>query len=248
MIHYHGTPITPTEAAAIVLSGGHAFVSFAQSQQLGVAIEMCQSFALDNGAFSHWRAGRPVRDWSEFYRWVMIVSRYAGFDFAVMPDVIDGDEALNDALLNEWPLDRHIGAPVWHMHESIDRLVRLANTYYRVCIGSSGEFSTVGNEAWFYRMDTAMHAICGPDGLPPCKLHGLRMLNPRVFTQFPFASADSTNIARNIGIDQAWKGSYTPPTKQARAWIMRERIEHFQAAVRYDRKTPYRILRHRMLP
>jgi hypothetical protein len=39
-------------------------------------------------------------------------------DFAVVPDVIDGTEADNDALLTEWPLGWFFGAPVWHMHET----------------------------------------------------------------------------------------------------------------------------------
>ena len=51
------------------------------------------------------------------------------------------------------------------------------------------------------------------------------MLNPEVFTRLPLASADSTNIGQNIGIDQAWRGNYMPPTKEARAQVMRERIE-----------------------
>jgi hypothetical protein len=51
------------------------------------------------------------------------------------------------------------------------------------------------------------------------------MLNPEIFKQFPFASADSTNIGRNIGIDKSWKGNYMPPTKEARAMVMRSRIE-----------------------
>jgi hypothetical protein len=51
------------------------------------------------------------------------------------------------------------------------------------------------------------------------------MLNPAVFTKLPFASADSTNIGRNVGIDKNWKGTYLPPTKEARAQIMRTRIE-----------------------
>jgi hypothetical protein len=55
------------------------------------------------------------------------------------------------------------------------------------------------------------------------------MLDPDVFSRLPFASADSTNIAKNVGIDSAWKGTYTPPTKEARAWIMRQRIESKQS-------------------
>jgi hypothetical protein len=232
MIHYHGTPITPSTAAVRALSAGHAFVSFQHPEQLGLALEVASSFAIDNGAFSAWRSGKPVTDWRPFYEWVAELHRYPSFDFAVIPDVIDGDEAANDALLDEWPWRErapHVGAPVWHLHESIERLERLALAWPRICLGSSGEFATVGSPAWYTRMSEAMDVICDRDGRPVCKLHGLRMLNPDVFTRFPLASADSTNIGQNIGIDSKWRGPYTPPTKEARAQVMRERIEAHQS-------------------
>lgn len=239
MIHYHGGPITPQVAARRVYAGGHAFISIAAPQDLGVALEVCQSFAVDNGAFPAWRSGKPVTNWSRFYEWVAELHRYPSFDFAVIPDVIDGGEEENDALIAEWPWhslkDKWIGAPVWHMHESLDRLLRLSLEWPRVCIGSSGEFATVGNAAWWMRMHQAMHVVCDRNGNPICKLHGLRMLNTRVFSQLPLSSADSTNIARNIGIDSAWKGTYTPPTKEVRAVVMRERIEAFNSTTFYDR-------------
>jgi len=50
------------------------------------------------------------------------------------------------------------------MHESLERLEQLANTYVRVCIGSSGEFATVGTEAWWVKMGQAMRAICDDMG------------------------------------------------------------------------------------
>lgn len=226
MIHYHGLPITPATVAVTAVNAGHAFVSFAHADQLGIAIEVCQSFAVDNGAFSAWVAGRPVTNWRPYYAWAEQCRRVPSCDFAVIPDVIDGDEAANDALLDEWPLPMWFGAPVWHMHESLDRLDRLANVYPRVCLGSSGEYATVGTPIWWARMKQAMHAVCGADGRPLCKLHGLRMLNPKVFTRLPLASADSTNIGRNVGIDKNWaKGNYLPPTKEARAQVMRSRIE-----------------------
>jgi hypothetical protein len=56
------------------------------------------------------------------------------------------------------------------------------------------------------------------------------MLDTEVFTKFPFASADSTNIGRNVGIDVHWKhGNYLPPTKEMRAQVMRARIEAHNA-------------------
>ena len=75
-----------------------------------------------------------------------------------------------------------------------------------------------------------MNAICDEDGLPITKLHGLRMLNPEVFSRLPLASADSTNIAKNVGIDSAWRGTYQPVNKDARAQIIRGRIEAYQSA------------------
>ncbi len=233
MIHYHGLPITPETAAIAAIGGGHAFVSFAAPEQLETAAAVCQSFAIDNGAFSAWRAGSPVTDWRPFYAWAGDCLRIPSCDFAVIPDVIDGDEAANDALLAEWPMPRWFGAPVWHMHESLARLERLTREWPRVCIGSSGDFAVIKTKSWWTRMGHAMRVSCDSDGRPFARLHGLRMLDPEVFTRFPFASVDSTNIGRNIGIDQAWTGSYQPKTKAGRAAVMRERIEAHNAPARW---------------
>lgn len=233
MIHYHGSPITPDTAAASAYTAGHAFVSFGHPHQLGLVASVCQSFAIDNGAFGAWRKGAPIQDWGPFYEWAATCKRIPSCDFAVIPDVIDGGEEDNDALIAEWPLPRWFGAPVWHMHESLQRLERLAAAWPRVCIGSSGEFATIATTAWWGRMAQALRVICDDDGQPLVKLHGLRMLNPDIFSRIPFSSADSTNIGRNIGIDQAWRGTYSPPTKEARAAVMRARIESVNAPARW---------------
>jgi hypothetical protein len=233
MIHYHGLPITPATAALRAIDGGHAFVSFMHPDQLAIAAEVCQSFAIDNGAFSAWRSGKPVQNWETFYAWAAAAKRIPSCDFAVIPDVIDGSESDNDALLTEWPLPKWFGAPVWHLHESLTRLERLAATYSRVCFGSSGEFASIKTAVWWGRMAQAMRVVCNDDGEPLCKLHGLRMLDPEVFTRIPFSSADSTNIGRNIGIDQTWRGNYMPPNKEVRAAVMRARIESQNSPMRW---------------
>lgn len=233
MIHYHGLPITPETAAAAALDAGHACVPFTEPRNLALVAAICQSWMGDNGAFPAWKAGRPIVDWRPFYEWASMCKRIPSCDFVVVPDVIDGSEADNDALLAEWPLPKWFGAPVWHMHESLDRLERLAAGWPRVCIGSSGEFATIGTTAWWGQIARAMRVVCNDDGEPLVRLHGLRMLNPEIFTRLPFASADSTNIGRNIGIDQAWRGTYSPPTKEARAAVMRSRIESQNAPARW---------------
>lgn len=238
MIHYHGLPITPASSAVAAVSGGHAFVSYAHADQAGIAVEVCQSFAVDNGAFSAWKSGRPVTDWKPFFEWAEEMSYLPNCDFVVIPDVIDGD--LNDqtkliaAFLQHFGnRGMQVGAPVFHMHEPLDHAAYLSRTWGRVCIGSSGEYATVGNAKWWARMHEIMTAMCDSKGRPNCKLHGLRMLSPKVFPKLPFASADSTNIGRNIGIDVKWKGTYLPPNKDVRAAVMRARIEAHQSVPRY---------------
>lgn len=233
MIHYHGGPCTPESAAVRLWKARHAFVSFAHADQIEVAAGVCQSFALDNGAFSQWRAGKPT-DWPGYYAWCREWLSHPSCDWAVIPDVIDGDEDANDALVSEWPFRLDQGVPVWHMHETVSRFYRLCVAWPRVAIGSSGEYATVGTGKWWARMSKAMNAVTQSDGRPLAKIHGLRMLDPRVFAHLPLASADSTNVARNIGIDQAWqRGAYQPRSKETRAQIIAEHIEQTNSASRW---------------
>lgn len=230
MIHYHGGPITPESCALRVWRGRHAFISWAHPEQLELAASICQTFALDNGAFSLWRSGTAV-DWDDYYAWCERWLRHPACDWAVIPDVIEGSEAENDALVRAWPHGQ-AGVPVWHLNESIPRLVRLAEDYPRVALGSAAEYDVSKPSACLARLAEALPAISDDEGVPLVKLHGLRMLNPAIVEKVPLASADSTNVARNIGIDGAWRGSYAPATKETRADVLVERIERHQAPAR----------------
>ena len=190
-VHYHGLTINP-RSVFDTLAGRHFCVSFVYPEQVKQAHAIGQSVMLDNGAFTAWRQGKKV-DWTGYYDWAEEWLQYRT-TWAVIPDVIDGDEEANDALILEWPHgDR--GAPVWHLHESIDRLARLCTVWPRVCLGSSGRFRVVGSPAWHDRMTEAMNAVCG-DGPPPAWLHMLRGM-ALAGSHYPFASVDSTDIARN---------------------------------------------------
>ena len=217
MIHYHGTPMTPNDACVAALSGRHAMVSFAHAQDLEIVQEVCQSFAVDNGAFSAWVSGKPIEDWTPYYEWVETEAQAPGLDFALIPDVIDGDEPANDALVAQWPYSKAIGCPVWHLHESLSRLEQLASSWPRVALGSSGPWSDPGTPAWWRRMAEAMGVLCREDGRPWVKIHGLRMLDVEIVSRVPFSSADSCNVAKNIGLDSRWSGTYQPPTKTGSA-------------------------------
>lgn len=233
MIHYHGTPIGgPSSEAARFLIGRHAMVSFARPDQIGAVAECCQSFALDNGAFSVWKKG-GVLDFDGYLAFVETWQRHPGFDWCLIPDVIDGDEAANDAMLARWcDASTARSVPVWHMHESIERLSRLASNWDVVAIGSSGQWPDPGREGWWRRMSEAMSEICDEDGRPPCRLHGLRMLDPAIFHRLPFASADSTNVARNNNQVRRF-GMYCPPSESQRAAVIADRIEAHNSACRW---------------
>ncbi len=236
MIHYHGTPITPVKAAISVLQARHAMVSFANPEQMVVVAEVCQSFALDNGAFSLWKSG-ITPDWEKYYNWLGIWLRHPACDFAIIPDVIEGTEEENDWLIDQWFSHNLLwsnGVPVWHLHESLQRLKRLTR-FPRIALGSSGDFSVVGNRKWWNRMAEAMDVLCDESGIPKCKLHGLRMLDPTVYSNFPFASADSASVALNIGFDTKWDHPYAALSKATRALVLAERFERHASAAFWDR-------------
>lgn len=235
MIPYHGTPISGVrEDVSRFLRGRHALVPYPRPDDVGVVAEVCQSFVFDNGAFSIWKKGGRL-DVAGYVAWVEQWHRHPRFDWALIPDVIDGDEAENDALLANWPRQLR-GVPVWHMHESFDRLERLCHAWSVVALGSSGQWAVPGTAPWWQRMNAAMDAICDDNGRPPCRLHGLRMLNPQVFTQLPLSSADSANAGTNCNNHSQWARSpYKPATAGQRAQVIADRVEIHNSAAVFDR-------------
>lgn len=235
MIHYHGVPFGGTVENQLALQGRHAMVSFASKQHTEMVAEVTQSFCLDNGAFTAWKSGNTY-DFGGYWEYADHWLRHPGCDFAIIPDVIDGTEAENDKLVDE-ALGKDVTqrwVPVWHLHESVDRLRSLAG-FPLVGLGSSGDYATVGNAKWWQRMGEALDAITDEQGRPITKLHGLRMLDPGVFSYIPFASADSTNVARNIGMDTRWRGPYVPASQRVKALVLMDRIEAHASASHWVR-------------
>lgn len=239
MIHYHGTPFSGDNATAVrALARRHAMVSFHRPDQIEIVAEVCQSFTIDNGAYSAWTASTEF-DIEGFAEFISVWHRHPAHDWYVIPDVIGGSEDENNRIRAHWQnlctsSMWDCGVPVWHLHESLELLQFFTVAYKRVCIGSSGEYAQIGTWQWMARMSEAMSVLCDSDGMPKIKIHGLRMLDPTIFSRFPFSSADSTNVARNIGMDGRWKGPYTPRTKEVRAEILMDRIEHHASAWRWN--------------
>lgn len=227
MKKYHGTPIGGRrDDLPRFLNGRHALIPWRRAEDAGIVAEACESFICDNSAYSFWSTHEEP-DWNDYYRWIDTLIYHPGFDFALIPDVIDGTEQQNDDLLAQWPWDFG-GVPVWHMHESLERLRRLCLAYSIVALGSSGEWPTPGRLKWWHRMGEAMD-VCCDDGRPVSKLHGLRMLDPAIFHRLPLASADSTNVARNA----SRKAQQCQCSVASARELIAERIEMHNSAARW---------------
>ena len=234
MRHYHGTPLggTRDSIAAFMRAAPRCFlVPFPRQEDLGIVLDQSAGFILDNGAFTAWRSGNPVTNWQPYYDWCLSLAQHPRFDFAIIPDVIDGTEKQNDNLIQQWGSKCRLphfgwvdGAPVWHMHESMDRLERLMRFHRVICIGSSGDYSTPGTDAWHDRMAEAMDILCDDQGRPKRKIHGLRMLAGDIVEHYPFYSCDSTNVAQNSQLIRRY-GMYAPPTQAQRREVLAARIE-----------------------
>lgn len=190
-IHYHGTPITPN-AVMLTLSGKHFCVSHANPQQVELCHNIGQSVMLDNGAFTAWTQGRET-NWPKYYDWC---DRWLDCPttWAVIPDAIDAGAEAQEELILQWPHGQR-GAPVWHMDEPIDRLLRLIDEWPRVCIGSAGQYAKLLTQSWERRMDDAWDAISRHNARTP-NIHMLRGMQMSCL-RWPFASVDSTDVARN---------------------------------------------------
>lgn len=223
MIHYHGTPFTGRENRA-KMAGKHFCVSYADPRDADWCMTHGQSVMWDNGAFTAFRQGKDF-DPLAFANWV---EPYLGHPhWAVVPDVIDGDERAQRELIAGWPHRRELSAPVWHLALSIDWLLELADQWPRICFGSSGAYWQVGSEVWERRADEAWNAL-ERRGLRPWAhmMRGLSLCGDR----WPFASADSVNVALNFKGSKSRGQAPVCPERMARnidgrqcpvKWILR---------------------------
>lgn len=219
-IHYHGTPITP-RSELVKMAGKCFFVSFANPGDAEWCLANGQAVGWDNGGYPAFTSGKPITDWTPFYKWVE--PKLGHPHWAVVPDVIDGTVEEQRGLVSQWPFPKELSAPVWHTALPIDYLLELADNWPKVCFGSSGQYWQVGSDKWARRTDEAFNAL-ESRGLRPW-IHMLRGLAV-CGDVWPFASADSTNVARNFKN----KGSEICPERMAR------RIDAVQCPVKWITK------------
>jgi hypothetical protein len=242
VIHYHGTPF-PEAVWQQVIRGRHCLISFRDKRSIDDAAKYCQSFVLDNGAFSAWRSGKLITNWVPYYKWVEEWSSHPGFDWAAIPDVIGGTEDENRGLvafaLNKYgPFAQNFLVPVWHPHESFVWAESLAHDFRTIAIGGSDKYP-LGTKRWWKQIDQLFKSICNEKTKRPiCRVHGMRMLDPDVFTRLPLASADSVNGSRNLNrVTTQRTARYKTAVQRARGII--ERVEAYNSA---DRYAPLRVI------
>lgn len=143
--------------------------------------------------------------WARYWSWAHSILESVEQAVAIIPDIIDGNAEQNLAMIeaarfsiDNW--DTRL-MPVWHLHEPIEHLERIVEMGFRgIAFGSSGTYATVGAPQWDRKVDEAFEAIervCQiADELHP-RVHMLRGLGQLPRYRHPFATADSTNIARN---------------------------------------------------
>jgi len=222
-IHYHGTPLTP-RAELEKMRGKHLCVSFANPGDADWCLANAQSVLWDNGAYVFYSSGRPILNWSKFYIWVE--PRLGHPHWAVVPDVIGGGVEDNLALIKQWPFRKELAAVVWHLDEPIEHLIALVEMGFgKICFGSAGAYWQVGSERWARRVDEAFNALIRHFGHLPW-IHMLRGLAV-CGDIWPFASADSTNVARNFKN----KGNEVCPERMAR------RIDAVQSPIKWVDRT-----------
>ena len=145
----HGLPITPKHLLE-QLRGESFCVSFAAPAQLEKAIELQDPegmLMLDNGAFSHWRAGKGAIDREAFFAWANEAQSQCDVAVAVVPDVIGGapdGRVANGRALSKIRNDergaagayaqlRSMGAPERRPFESgADYVARALQTFRRI--------------------------------------------------------------------------------------------------------------------
>lgn len=224
-IHRHALPITGNDPITgngvfATVAGRNYLISHATTarSQVDVAEKQGQTLWFDPGAFTYRRrllesikarrAGgefisaddehellHAPRDWRPYYEWCdERLDRPT--TMAIIPDVIDAASQLQDALIKEWPFGRK-GVPVYHIHHSEERLLRLLDEWEWVALGSSGEYWDILSDEWCARMDFLWNEIPKRHRRTPNThmLRGMQLaLDPH---PYPFASLDSSDVGQN---------------------------------------------------
>jgi hypothetical protein len=219
---YHGTPITPNSVLMSV--AGRAFcITYYYRDRLNVPLmeDLATELMVDWGAFPAWKQGivLDAEYRRGYFEWVdPLLDRPT--TWAVIPDNIGAGTQELDALIREWPHGRERGAPVYHldaqMMQPAERMLRLLDEFPRVCIGWAEKDLPILGDDHQRCLDDLWNEIDKRHRRTPVIHHfrGTQLVHHR----WPFASLDSTDVARNHnraqntaeGMANRWDGRQCP--------------------------------------
>lgn len=205
----YGLPLNPMPALE-QLKGASFCVSYAHRAKLGRQLDDAVRLVgedgilmLDNGAYTHWKQGGKMTDAyvEEFADWANEILDRCPQAWFVYPDIIEGSVEENWKLVCESMMlfsDSDRGIPVWHMHEPIEYLIHLCQSFPYIAFGSTAD--APGSAKWHARIKEAFAAIDryileGEGAYVRPRIHMMRAQNYAHL--YPFDSSDSTNVAMN---------------------------------------------------
>lgn len=232
MICFHGTPFSGSPYNILPFFKGRNFLISMQYQSYRHILKQEASrIILDNGAYTIWKKGKGQIDLEKYVSFVQEYDALDNYSWCFIPDTIEGTVSQNDAQIEQWLnlYGKYKSVPVWHYHEPLERLLHLSEEFPVVGLGSSAEYSNIGDVKWMGRTREIFNYAS--ENFPKCKLHGLRMLNRRIFTLFPYYSGDSTNVGRNI---EFYKRRHRLSTRLEAAEKLATSFEKFKSTFNYE--------------
>jgi hypothetical protein len=188
---------------------------------------LASQLMLDWGGYPAWRDGVELdADYrAGYFAWVdPLLDRPT--TWAVIPDIIGAPSQILDSLLKEWPHGPERGAPVYHLDAEMmqppERMLRLLDVYPRVCIGWAEKKLPILGSDHQRCLDKLWNEIAKRHRRTPVVHHfrGTQLVKHR----WPFATLDSTDVARN----------HNRPQNTARA--MADRWDAAQCPARWARR------------
>lgn len=207
-----GLPLNPAHLLD-QLKGRSFCVSYSHRHRLGRQLDQAIDLVgedgillIDNGAFTAWQKGESLtwEHWEGFAEWAAGIMARCPQAVGVIPDVIGGTEEQNWELVNDCLclpcVDTHRWMPVWHMHESLDYLRYMCDSWQYIAIGSSGHYAQVGTPKWHKRIRSAMRTLNRETLRHGGRRPWIHMMRAQAeLHNYDFDSCDSCNVAVNHG-------------------------------------------------
>lgn len=231
---YIGTPVTPIDVLYTIAGNAFCLTYYYRDKwSLPVMEGLADQIMIDWGGYPAWKAGLDLNEEyrNGYYSWLdPVLDRPT--TWAVIPDIIGAPSQINDSLLKEWPHGKERGWPVYHLDAQMmqhpDRMLRLLDDYGHACIGWAEKDLPILGEDHTRCMDRLWNAIRKRHGNRTPPVHHFRGTQLTTGGDWPLASVDSTDVARNHHRPQntaramadRWNAAQCPAR-----WVEREPVE-----------------------